>query len=83
VEEIKLKWFIQRRLELKRLGAGAGLLAQFANILDMKVVLVVGATGQQGNAVIRALIESENYLCLALIRNLDSQGPTAKILQKY
>ncbi|CAE6474051.1 unnamed protein product [Rhizoctonia solani] len=35
----------------------------------MKVVLVAGATGQQGGSVIRALAESEDYLCLALTRN--------------
>ncbi|KAH7335614.1 hypothetical protein B0J17DRAFT_670817 [Rhizoctonia solani] len=38
----------------------------------MKVILVAGATGQQGGSVIRALSESEDYLCLALTRNLDS-----------
>ncbi|CAE6474843.1 unnamed protein product [Rhizoctonia solani] len=38
----------------------------------MKVILVAGATGQQGGSVIRALSDSENYLCLALTRNPDS-----------
>ncbi|CAE7092440.1 unnamed protein product [Rhizoctonia solani] len=47
--------------------------------LKMKVVLVVGATGQQGNAVIRAMSDSENYLCLALTRKL--QSPKAQKLR--
>ncbi|CUA70698.1 hypothetical protein RSOLAG22IIIB_04294 [Rhizoctonia solani] len=47
----------------------------------MKVVLVVGATGQQGNAVIRTLSDSEDYFCLALTRNLDS--PKAQRLRSF
>ncbi|CUA68306.1 hypothetical protein RSOLAG22IIIB_07834 [Rhizoctonia solani] len=35
----------------------------------MKVILVAGATGQQGGSVIRALSDSEDYICLALTRN--------------
>ncbi|KDN39421.1 hypothetical protein RSAG8_08827, partial [Rhizoctonia solani AG-8 WAC10335] len=38
----------------------------------MNVILVAGATGQQGSSVIRALSKSEDYLCLALTRNPDS-----------
>ncbi|KAG8734678.1 hypothetical protein FRC11_003804, partial [Ceratobasidium sp. 423] len=47
----------------------------------MKVVLVVGATGQQGNAVIRALSDSDDYLCLALTRNPES--PKAQQLTSF
>ncbi|CCO29112.1 hypothetical protein BN14_03114 [Rhizoctonia solani AG-1 IB] len=39
----------------------------------MKVILVAGATGQQGGSVIRALSDSEDYFCLALTRNPESQ----------
>ncbi|KEP49827.1 NAD(P)H-binding family protein [Rhizoctonia solani 123E] len=45
----------------------------------MKVILVAGATGQQGGSVIRALSDSEDYLCLALTRNPES--PKAQKLQ--
>ncbi|KAJ1306496.1 hypothetical protein OPQ81_007498 [Rhizoctonia solani] len=38
----------------------------------MKVVLIVGATGQQGSSVIRALTDSEDYSCLALTRSPES-----------
>ncbi|CAE6445489.1 unnamed protein product [Rhizoctonia solani] len=47
----------------------------------MKVILVVGATGQQGNAVIRALSSSEDYFCLALTRDLES--PRAQRLKSF
>ncbi|ELU43388.1 NmrA domain-containing protein [Rhizoctonia solani AG-1 IA] len=47
----------------------------------MKVVLVVGATGQQGYAVIHALAESNEYLCLALTRNPES--PKAQQLTSF
>ncbi|QRW16947.1 NmrA-like family domain-containing protein 1 [Rhizoctonia solani] len=47
----------------------------------MKVVLVVGATGQQGYAVIHALAESNEYLCLALTRNPNS--PKAQQLTSF
>ncbi|CCO33051.1 hypothetical protein BN14_07120 [Rhizoctonia solani AG-1 IB] len=47
----------------------------------MKAILVVGATGQQGNTVIRAMTESDDYLCLALTRNLDS--PKAQKLKSF
>ncbi|KAH7335478.1 hypothetical protein B0J17DRAFT_77513 [Rhizoctonia solani] len=47
----------------------------------MKVILVVGATGQQGNAVIRALSNSADYLCLALTRDLES--PRAQQLKSF
>ncbi|KDN47055.1 hypothetical protein RSAG8_03832, partial [Rhizoctonia solani AG-8 WAC10335] len=47
----------------------------------MKVILVVGATGQQGNSVIRALSGSEDYFCLALTRNLES--PKAQQLKSF
>jgi uncharacterized protein YbjT (DUF2867 family) len=39
----------------------------------MNVILVAGATGQQGGSVIRALSDSEDYFCLALTRNPESQ----------
>ncbi|KAG8742334.1 hypothetical protein FRC11_014412, partial [Ceratobasidium sp. 423] len=45
----------------------------------MRVVLVAGATGQQGGSVIRALVESEDYLCLALTRN--PKSPKAQKLK--
>lgn len=38
----------------------------------MKTVLVVGATGQQGRSVIRALCQSREYRCLALTRDVSS-----------
>ncbi|CAE6482569.1 unnamed protein product [Rhizoctonia solani] len=47
----------------------------------MKVILVVGATGQQGNAVIRTLSSSEDYFCLALTRDLES--PRAQRLKSF
>ncbi|CAE6418289.1 unnamed protein product [Rhizoctonia solani] len=57
------------------------LLVSYILPLNMKVVLVVGATGQQGHAVIRALSQSEGFLCLALTRNLDS--PKAQRLKSF
>ncbi|ELU40028.1 NmrA domain-containing protein [Rhizoctonia solani AG-1 IA] len=48
-------------------------LVQLVYTPGMKVVLVVGATGQQGSSVIATLSDSGDYLCLALTRNPNSQ----------
>ncbi|KAF8705400.1 hypothetical protein RHS03_05646, partial [Rhizoctonia solani] len=57
----------------ERAPPNADPLVQLVHTPGMKVVLVVGATGQQGSSVIAALSDSGDYLCLALTRNPDSR----------
>ncbi|KAK3642785.1 hypothetical protein LTR56_010609 [Elasticomyces elasticus] len=47
--------------------------------MNKKLVVVVGATGQQGGSVVRSLLQNENYTVRGLTRNLESESSRALI----
>jgi NAD(P)-dependent dehydrogenase (short-subunit alcohol dehydrogenase family) len=47
--------------------------------MDKKIVVVIGATGQQGGSVVSALLQSDHYTVRGVTRNIDSGASQALI----